>query len=110
MAKDEWLYCGGDWDGLVNIIKVEKNCDERLHKFHDILKEDGMTVEDVIDSWFVLEKSDIQECVKDWLYNDDFEDVATLGSLIYWFFNIYTGEALHVKCSVNISYSDIITD
>lgn len=109
MAKNEWLYCGGDWDDLINIIKLEKNCDERLREFHDILKRDGVTVKDVIDSWSVLEKLDIQDCVNEWLY-DDLEEAATLDSLIYWFFNIYTGEALHIKCSVNISCSDIIVD
>lgn len=110
MAKDEWLYCGGDWTDLVNIVKAEKNCDERLREFHDILKEDEMTVEDVVNSWFVLEKSDIEECVKDWFYVDDLEEAAVLGGLTYWFFNIYTGEALNVKCSINISCSGIITD
>lgn len=110
MAKDEWLYCGGDWDDLVNIIKLEKNCDERLREFHDILKREGMTVKNVIDAWFVLEKSEIQGCVNEWLYDNDLENAAVLGSLTYWFFNIYTGEALHIKCSINISCSDIITD
>ena len=110
MAKNEWLYCGSDWSDLINIIKLEKNCDERLREFHDILKREGLTTENVIDEWYVIEKSDIKSCVNEWLYDNDLEDAAVLGGLTYWFFNIYTGEALYIKCSVTISCSDIIAD
>ena len=110
MAKNDWLYCGNDWYDIVNIVKLEKNCDERLREFHDILKREGLTIKDVIDEWYVLEKSEIEECVNEWLYYSDLEDAATLGDLTYWFFNIYTGEALHIKCSVSISCSNIIVD
>ena len=110
MAKNDWLYCDNDWYDIVNIVKLEKNCDERLREFHDILKREGLTIKDVIDEWYVLEKSEIEECVNEWLYYNDLEDAATLGDLTYWFFNIYTGEALHIKCSVSISCSNIIVD
>ena len=111
MAKSEWLYCDDDnWFDIIDIIKLEKNCNERLREFHDILKRGELTIEDVINEWCVLEKSEIKDCVNDWVYNNDLENVATLGSLTYWFFNIYTGEALHIKCSVSISCSNIIVD
>lgn len=110
MAKNEWLYCGNDWYDIINIIKLEKNCDERLREFHDILEREELTIDDVIDEWYVVEKSDIKDCVNEWVYGDDLEDLATLGNLTYWFFNIYTGEALHIKCSVSISCSDTIAD
>ena len=58
----------------------------------------------------MIEKSDIKNCVNEWLYDNDLEDVVTLGGITYWFFNIYTGEALHIKCSVSIFCSDIIVD
>ena len=110
MAKNEWLYCTSDWSDIVNIIKLEKNCDERLREFHDILEREDLTIENVVDEWYVVEKSDIKDCVNEWVYGDDLEDLATLGNLTYWFFNIYTGEALRIKCSVSISFSDTIAN
>lgn len=111
MAKREWLCCDDtNWFDLINIIKLENNCNERLREFHDILKREEATIKDIIETWCVVDKSSIKDYVNDWLYSDDLEDAAALGSLTYWFFNIYTGEALHIKCSVNISCSDIITD
>ena len=110
MAKEEWLYCNDDWFDLVNIIKMEKNSNKRLHEFNEMLKRDEMTINDVIGEWYVVEKSDIEDCVNEWLYNYDLEDAVTLGGLTYWFFNIHTGEAVHIKCSVNIFCSNIIVD
>lgn len=110
MAKNKWLYCNGEWSDIIGIIKLEKDCNERLREFHDMLKREELTTKDVIDEWFVVKKSDIKEYVNEWLYDNDLEEAAALGGLTYWFFNIYTGEALHIKCSVSISCSDIIVD
>jgi hypothetical protein len=110
MAKKEWLYCNDDWFDLINIIKMEKNSNKRLCEFNEMLKRDEMTVENVIDEWSVIEKSDIENCVNEWFYDYNLANAVTLGGLTYWFFNIYTGETLHIKCSVNISFSDIIID
>ena len=49
MAKNEWLYCGNDWSDIINIIKLEKNRDERLREFHAILKREGLAIKNVID-------------------------------------------------------------
>lgn len=110
MAKHEWLYCSDDWSDLVNIIKLEKNCNERLREFHDMIKRDGITTKDIIDEWYVIEKSDIKNCANELFYDYDLEEAINLGKLIYWFFNIYTGEALHINYCVTVSSSDIIID
>lgn len=111
MANREWLYCDDiNWSDMINIIKLEKNPTERLREFHDLIKRDEMSVEDVIDEWGTIDKSEIKDYLHNCLYGGDLEDAAVLGSLIYWFFNIYTGEAFHIKCSVKVSYSDVIID
>lgn len=110
MAKCEWLYCNdNDWSDIINIIKLVHNREERLREFHDMLKRDEMTIDDVIDEWWVTEKSNIEECVRE-LVEDDLETMFVLGKCTYWFFNIYTGEAMHIKCFANISYSSPIID
>lgn len=110
MAKREWLYCGNDWYDIIDIIKLEKNHDERLREFHDILKRDYLTIKDVIDSWCVIEKADIKNCVDEWFFNDDveFDDLSILNNnssqkCTYWFFNINTGESKHVNITLNVS-------
>jgi hypothetical protein len=108
MAKKEWLYCNYDWNDMIDVIKAEKNCDKRLHKFHNILAEEDITVQYVVDSWDVIDKSDIKDRVDEWFYNYDLEDAANGKNFVYWFFNIYTGEALHIECSINVS--DMIVD
>lgn len=111
MANDKWLYCNDDWFDLINVIKLVKNCDDRLSEFHDMLKRDDMTIKDVIDEWYVIAgKSNIMSYVNEWFYNYDLQEGIDLGHVIYWFFNIYTGEAVHVKYSVSVSCSDIITN
>lgn len=110
MVKNEWLCCNGDWSDIINIIKLEKNCDERLREFRDILKREELTTKNIIDQWCVIEKSDIKICVNEWFYDNDLEDVAVPEGLTYWFFNINTGEALHIKYSVTISCSGIVVD
>lgn len=105
MAKHEWLYCGNDWNDITNIIKLEKNPKNRLQEFNDILQREKLTINDIFEVWCVLQKDEIQECVADWFYD---EDIINTNEKIYWFFNIYTGEALHIKYV--ISYSGIVTD
>ena len=110
MAKREWLYCGNDWCDIINIIKLEKNCNERLREFHDILKRDELTIEDVVDEWCVVEKADIKDCVDEWFFNDDieFNNLSILNNnssqkYTYWFFNINTGESKRINITLNIS-------
>ena len=111
MAKCEWLYCNSDWNDLINVIKLEKNRDNRLSEFHDMLKRDDITIKDVINEWYVITgKSNIMGYTNEWFYNYDIQEGIDLGHVVYWFFNIYTGEAVHIKYSVSVSCSDIITD
>lgn len=109
MASDKWLYCSDDWFDLINIIKLEKNPEERLREFYRILGREDLTIAEVISEWTVIEKSNIMRYVNEWFYNDDTEEGVDLGYVTYWFFNICTGEAVHIKYLVNISCSGIVT-
>ena len=100
MAKREWLYCGEDWDDVVNIIKLTKNPKERLQEFNNILKREDMTIDDIFEDWPIEEKENIENSAETLLYEEEFD---INDSIIYWFFNIYTGEALHIKYSLNCS-------
>ena len=108
MAKREWLYCDSDWNDLINIVKLEKNHHKRLQEFQQILDKEDLTIKNVLDSWMVLYKEDIKECVEEWFFYDS-NDIQS-NTFIYWFFNIYTGETQHIKYTVNITVSGIITD
>lgn len=108
MAKREWLYCNSDWDDLINIAKLEKNHRKRLQEFQQILDREDLTIKDVLDSWTVLCKEDIKKCAEDWFYEDS--DGIWSNTFIYWFFNIYTGEIQHIKYTVTVTNSGIITD
>lgn len=111
MTKYKWLPCDEDWSDVINIIKLEKNCNERLREFHNLLERDGLTLDSVIDNWCVIEKSYIEEFAETSLEEEYVETLAdNETSFTYWFFNIYTGEALHVKYSVKVSCSGIIED
>ena len=112
MAKCEWLYCNSDWNDLINIIKLEKNPSKRLEEFNFLLNIDGdnLTINDVVDNWTVLTENDIENAANEWFYNYDIQEGIDLGHVTYWFFNIYTGKAVHIKYSVSVSCSDIITD
>lgn len=92
--KCAWLSCGGDWSDIVSVIKSTKNPKERLQKFHDILDKENVSFDDISEVWCVLDERDIEACTDDWLYDDGMEENK---EQIYWFFNIYTGEALHIK-------------
>lgn len=109
MAKSEWMYCGSEWDDLVDIIKLEKNPAERLREFHDIIKREGLTLEDVYFTWLMLNKEEMEGCAEEWFYDDDLKSAAALGynDVIYWFFNIFTGEAMRIRYSVQITCSGI---
>lgn len=110
MARDKWLYCSDDdWFDLINIIKLEKNPEERLREFYRILGREDLTIAEVISEWTVIEKSNIMRYVNDWFYDDDIQEGVDLGYITYWFFNICTGEAVHIKYLVNISCSGIVT-
>lgn len=102
MAKEKWLYCGHDWDDIVNIIKLTRNPKERLQKFNNIIKREKLTINDILETWCILEKRDIEDCADEWFYNDDIGEVENK-ECIYWFFNIFTGEALHIKYSIKCS-------
>lgn len=97
MAKQKWLYCGYDWQDIVNIIKLTKNPNERLQEFNDLLRRENVTINDILEVWCVLEKNDIKPSTEKWFLDDSEVD----NIVIYWFFNIYTGEALHIKYSIN---------
>ena len=92
MAKQEWLYCGYDWKDVSDIIKLTKNPNKRLQEFNDILRKDEMTVNDILKRWHVLDKKEIESYTEEWFFSES----EMNSSITYWFFNIYTGEALHI--------------
>lgn len=109
MANDKWLYCSDDWFDLINIIKLEKNPEERLREFYRILGREDLTIADVIAEWAVVEKDEIELCVEDWFYDDD--DLAYIlgnNGITYWFFNICTGEAIHINYHTEVTHSNMI--
>lgn len=108
MAKREWLYCNSDWKDLINIIKLEKSHHERLQEFQQILDREDTTIKDVLDSWTVVCEEDIKDCVEEWFFYDS--NGIESNTFIYWFFNIYTGETQHIKYTVTVTNSGIITD
>ena len=109
MAKREWLCCNDEWLDLINIIKLTSNPAERLQEFQQILKHDHITIKDVINEWAVITKEEISDEAKNQFLIDDMIDYIN-DEIIYWFFNIYTGEAVHIKYSVKIICSGIIVD
>lgn len=111
MAKGEWMYCGSEWADLINVIKLEKNPAERVREFHDMIKRDELTVEDVHSAWGMLDREEIENCAEGWFYDYDLEDAAALGrnGITYWFFNTSTGEAMRIHYSVLITCSGIVT-
>ena len=102
-----WLFCNNDWNELIDIIKSEKSAKKRLQIFHKIIEKEDLTEEDIADIWLVGCKKDIKEYTNDWIKNDFVETGKT--HFNYWFFNIYTGEALHVNYVINWDVK-IITD
>lgn len=108
MAKREWLYCDSDWKDLINIVKLEKSHRERLQEFQQILNKEDATIKDVLNSCTVLCEEDIKECVEEWFFDDS--DGTQSNTFVYWFFNIYTGETQHIKYTVTVTSSGIITD
>ena len=99
MAKQEWLYCGYDWKDITNIIKQTKNPKKRLQKFNNVLRKENMTINDILEIWGVFDKKDIKPCTEEWFSNDS----EMNSNITYWFFNIHTGEALHIKYSIKCS-------
>jgi len=97
MAKQEWLYCGHDWKDIANIIKRTRNPKKRLQKFNNILHKEDMTINDILEIWGIFDKRDIESCTEEWFFDD------SETNNIYWFFNIHTGEALHIKYSIKCS-------
>lgn len=111
MTKYEWLYCNSDWNDLINIIKLKKNPSKRLEEFKFLLTIDGdnLTINDVLDTWTVLTENDIENAANEWFHEDVFNYRET-NDIIYWFFNIYTGEARHIKYTVKVDCSGVIVD
>lgn len=111
MAKREWLFCNDEWFDLINIIKTISNPAERLQKFQRILEHDHMDIIDVTSvwAWRVITKEEISDEAKNQFFIDDATDYLD-DETIYWFFNIYTGEAMHIKYSVKVICSGIIVD
>jgi len=106
--QNGWLFCNSDWDELIDVIKSEKNAKKRLQIFHKIIKKENLDKEDIIDIWLVANnKKDIKEYTDDMVRDDFIENEKT--HFNYWFFNIYTGEALHVNYIINWDVK-IITD
>lgn len=108
MAKENWLYCNADWSDLINIIKITDNSAKRLQEFNNILKRDNLNIDDVVDTWVVFAEEDILPATKEWIVED--ENICLEEPTIYWFFNIYTGKAIHVKCQIEIHCSGLIID
>lgn len=104
--QNGWLFCNKDWDELIDIIKSEKNAEKRLQIFHKIIEKDDISKEDIEDIWSVICKKDIKEYTNDWIKDDFVETEKT--HFNYWFFNIYTGEALHVNYVINKDVKIII--
>ena len=109
MAKREWLCCNDEWFDLIDIIKTVSNPTKRVQEFQRILKHDHITIEDVVSGWRVIAKEEISDEAKDQFLIDDMTDYIN-DEIIYWFFNIYTGEAVHIKYSVKIICSGVIVD
>ena len=109
-SKYEWLYCNYDWMDLINIIKLEKNPSKRLEQFKFFLNADGLTMKDVVNTWTVLVEGDLENAASEWFHEDVFFNYHETNDVIYWFFNIHTGEARHIKYTVKIDCSGIIVD
>lgn len=102
-VKCEWLYCDTEWNDIINVIKLTNNQNERLKEFRNILKREKVPFEDIEDEWCVFDERDIEDCVEEWFFDDGLKEN------IYWFFNIYTGKALHIKYTTHYC-SEIIKD
>lgn len=109
MAEKNWLYCGIDWSDLINVIKATDNPAERLQEFNDILERDGLSIDDVVDTWVVFAEEDILPATEEWIVEDN-ENMCSEEPFIYWFFNLYTGEAVHVKYQIEIHCSGLVVD
>ena len=109
MAENDWLYCGIDWSDLINIIKATDNPAERLQEFNDILERDGLDIDDVMDTWSIFDKEDILPATEELIVEDN-ENMCSEEPIIYQFFNLYTGEAVHVKYQVEIHCSGLVVD
>lgn len=109
--KREWLYCNSEWQDVINVVKLEKNHTKRLKEFNFLLNVDGdnLTTNDVVNNWTVLAEDDIKDAADEWFHEDMFNHYET-DDIIYWFFNIYTGEARHIKYTIKINCSGIIAD
>lgn len=118
--RREWLWCGGDWEELIDIIKENKSFSARQKAFKEMLTAENISLIDIIENWrgSVLSENEILYYVDEWTFEEGFpfDDVNLMtndvyhNSLGYWFYNIYTGQSKHVKVFVNVVRTPIIND
>lgn len=118
--RREWLWCGGDWKEVIDIIKENKSFTARQKAFSEMLAAQDMSLIDIVNIWrgSVLSENEILYYVDEWTFEEGFpfDDVNLMtndvyhNSLDYWFYNIYTGQSKHVKVFVNVVRTPIIND
>ena len=118
--RREWLWCGGDWKEVIDIIKENKLFSARQKAFKEMLTAEDINLIDIIGNWrgCVLSENEILYYVDEWTFEEGFpfDDVNLItshvynNSLDYWFYNIYTGQSKHVTVSLNVVRTPVIND
>ena len=104
--REEWIYISDYWEDVLSIIKQTKNCDKRLHMFQNMMKEEDLTIADIEEWYCLVDKSSINSFTRELLN----EDINTYEDCTYYFFNVFTGEAVHITYKVRITCSGIVND
>ena len=110
--RAEWIHIDDDYweDVLSSIIRQTKDCNKRLHMFQNMMKEEGLTTTDIDDVWGLMDTHTISVYADEQFYDYNDDEIDNNEDYTYYFFNIFTGEAVHITYKVRITCSGIVND
>lgn len=102
--REEWLHCDLEWtEDLVPFIEQEKDCNKRLREFQNILDAINISFAEVDTYFTCIDRTSISSYVYDLFQDNNLNDLDINKDFTYYFFNICTGEALHITYKVTCS-------
>lgn len=102
-----WLDCS-DNDVFKKLAQI-KNFHERLQKFHEFLSQEEMTIDEMLEDemFYIIDKMSLKKTTEFYLFERGDIKMAENEDIIYWFFNVFTGEVISMTYSLKCCISKI---